>query len=224
MSLSKKIIFLRQVCSISRKRNDRTSSRICIHRNFPCSSLLLVEFWVNDSFFSIYCYHLMHYVGLYTCLRKSLLQIEIDLTSLLKWRRLYIICKKVLDPNKLLDPEYEGYITWKIIPILPRNVLSCFLLIFIAVLILNTGWWTQSMKLIILSYGSINFSKSLTSGTGTVNEPRLMSWKRNNTFLFYYRWRRCSCQRYKHVKFCHGNAKVSSLCSVVDLQNISYCS
>jgi len=58
MGLSKKIIFLRQVCSVLLKRNNRTSSRICMHRNFSCSSLPLVEF------FNVYCYHLIYYLGL----------------------------------------------------------------------------------------------------------------------------------------------------------------
>jgi hypothetical protein len=51
----------------------------------------------------------------------------------------------------------------------------------------------------------------------------LLPLKRNNTFPLYRFWRACSCQQCKTAECCHGNARMGSLYTVVELQNVSYC-
>jgi len=40
-------------------------------------------------------------------------------------------------------------------------------------------------------------------------------------FPFYCCWRTCTCLQYKRVQCCQGTETMGSLCTVVDLQNIS---
>jgi len=49
------------------------------------------------------------------------------------------------------------------------------------------------------------------------------SWKRNNAFPVYCCWPTGSCQPYKTVQCRHGNTTTRCFCTVVELQNISYC-
>jgi hypothetical protein len=42
-------------------------------------------------------------------------------------------------------------------------------------------------------------------------------------FPLYCCWRICGCQQYKSVQCLQGNATIRSLCTAVELQNISYC-
>jgi len=48
-------------------------------------------------------------------------------------------------------------------------------------------------------------------------------WKRNTTFLFNVVGNTRSRQQYKIVQCCCGSATMCSLCTVLELQNISYC-
>lgn len=42
-------------------------------------------------------------------------------------------------------------------------------------------------------------------------------------FYFYFCWLACSWQQYKPVECCHGLARQGAVCTLVTLQNVSYC-
>jgi len=68
---------------------------------------------------------------------------------------------------------------------------------------------------------AINMNSLRTSQCGAFTQS-LLPWKRNCKFPFCC-WRRWSCQQYKSVQLCHGNATVGFLFIVVELQNTAYC-